>query len=179
MILVEILQYLVAAAGLVLYHLATSGFTVASISYLGFWAYPALFGLDFVSVVLVMLVLSAAGDGSRKPSAIRGKMSAFVSRRFGGDERRFSGAWWLRLRRRGAFLMILVAAVVVSVFTIPFLNKWLKIPDQRAYVYAFLAVLINTIIKVSFYLGALEAAVRIFWSVMDRFGYAPGCCRFF
>ncbi len=132
-------KYLVGllAGGMTIVHFLSIGATVATVKALGLLAYPVFFGLNMLIVSVVLSV-------------------PWFRQRIVVTHDRFSSGWWMKIQKRGSFIFVLFAALLVSPMVGALSARLLGLTERRAWLYTFIATLISNIVWISLYLGALS-----------------------
>lgn len=140
--------YTVAGIGAVVVNLMISGTIIAGVRLLGWWAFPAHFGLGMLLSGIVLVVLL--------PPKRKGYFSSRWAHKLSVDERRFSRGVWPWIRKRGSFALVLAANFLVGPFFAALVIRFLGLSEQKSWMYAFVTTFISTTFWVSVYLGGTE-----------------------
>ncbi|MBI4457376.1 hypothetical protein HY633_00240 [Candidatus Uhrbacteria bacterium] len=111
---------------------------------LGYWAYPAVFGINILLSFGTLVLIRSR----REQIVLRTRTRVFLRI----DAARFDSPFWSFIHRRGAFLMVMAAALVSPILA-SWLIRFLQLGERRAIIYAFATTLIDTGVKVSLALG--------------------------
>ncbi len=143
----------VAALSGLLFHLVFSGAVVAAIHQLGPLAYPAYFGWSMFQSCLVLMLASHV---------------AWITKRLTIDPKRLQKPFWVWIRSRGAFALVLAIVLLIGPITAALMIRFLALPERKAWLYAFITNLISTAVVVSVYLGLIDMARSFFASLAAR-----------
>ena len=103
-------------------------------------AYPAYFGWSMFQSCLVYVFASRID---------------WVAKRLTIDPKRLERPFWHWLRERGAFWLALMIVLIIGPITMALVLRYLALPERKAWLYAFTANLIATVVVVSAYLGLI------------------------
>jgi hypothetical protein len=132
-------------------NVALSGAVIATVNFLQVWAYPVLFlvGLGLTAFVFVILI-----PQKRKQTVdLFGKWRADLE---SGHEQRMQKGMWKWASKRGAFVLIFLATLVLSPFLGALIARVLGLDESRAWRFCITSVAVSTVIVVSIYLGLGE-----------------------
>jgi hypothetical protein len=127
--------------------LAFSGVIAAGLQRLGYWAYPANFGLGMMLCGLVFVVLL--------PPSRKGFIATKWGQKFTVNSAKFETGFWAGVRKRGPFALVLMTNILVGPFFAALVIRFLGYNEQKSWLYAFLTTLIASSLWVSVYLGAV------------------------
>lgn len=141
-----------AVTGLyLLQHLVISGAIMAACNVLGYWSYPAFFGLEMMLAGLVLVVLVPA---NRKGWLLTKypKLEKYLT----VDQSRLSKGIWAKALKAGPFALTLLVSLLAGGFFAALVIRFLGLPERIALKYAFLTTFIAVLVKISVYLGAVD-----------------------
>lgn len=124
-----------------------NGIAAVIIERLGFWGYPANFCFSMLLCGFVLVVLPPSGR--KEPAASK------CRRGFALDENRFKKEFWVKVRKRGPFALVLVANLLLGPFVAALVIRWLGYAGKKSWLYAATTTLVATIVWVSIYLGVI------------------------
>ncbi len=134
-------------AGSILINIAMSGAVIALAQQLRFWAYPTFFGLGMVLSGIVMVDI----PWLRKYMTV--------------DERRFQKGFWPWVRKRGAFVLVLVITFFIGPFIAALVMRFLLgLRGRRAWLYAAACNAISILFWISVYIGVTDWIRSLFAS---------------
>lgn len=129
--------------------------TLAVITQIGVWSYATYFGSFMIIVNLVHLVVLPMGD------RYGGSGWAWLDGYLTFDHARLARRPWSTLRRRGAFIFTIAAAVFLGPAFIPVCFRLFSIPERRRWGYAFVGSVAASVVWVSLYLGVAQAVILV------------------
>lgn len=152
------LFFFILSVSAVIANFAISGLIMASVHRLQWLAYPTYFGAYMLLCGLVFTVLVPV-------SSKHAVTPPFLRRFLTVDDARFSKGIWRWVRRRGAFTLVLVSALLLGPFFAALVIRFLGLSEHKAWLYSFSTTLINAAVWVSLYLGVFSALRRYLGSV--------------
>lgn len=126
-------------------------FVMAHYEHIGWLAYPTYFGLYMLLNGLVLAFLLPARK--RQDAAV-----PLLQRWLRISDERFSRGIWVKLKGKGAFAVVLVAALLFSPLFATVVIRFLGISEQKAWFYSFVTTLLATFPWVALYTGVWEVA---------------------
>lgn len=136
-------------AGSILINIAVSGAVIALAQQLRYWAYPAFFGFGMFLTGLVLIVL--VPPANKKSLIFPG-----LQQKLAFDETRLQKGIWPWVRRRGAFVLVLVVTFFIGPFVAALLIRFLGLREQKAWLYAFISNLVSVVFWISLYIGVTD-----------------------
>jgi len=125
-------------------------FVMAHYEHIGWLAYPTYFGLYMLLNGLVLAFLLPARK--RKDAAV-----PLLQKWLHISDERFSRGFWMKLKGKGAFALVLVAALLFSPLFATVVIRFLGIQEQKAWFYSFVTTLLATFPWVALYTTIWEA----------------------
>ena len=149
----------VAAACLAVSNLMPTAIIVSA-PFIGGWVYPVFYAVSMLLTAVVMTVLVPAGSDVLYLEDI-----PRIGKRFRIKER-LERPFWRKVRAKGAFWLVLTAALAVGSVFSGLTIRFLKLEEKKSWVYALLANGIAITIKVSACLGVFAALKALFFKII-------------